>query len=411
MPAIDLSTPILNSGQRTVNFFNGRLVSANDMTDEQTAHRASHQLLGRITGDGVASGLEVAQSDFGSTANAPMLTVKQGVAVNRRGEVLVLPADTEVRLVRPKVATSSAAPNVVFHTCTPPQETPPLVDAAVYLLTICSSRSGEGTTPFGGLSGVQSRCNMRWVVDSVEFRLVQVNLANDLRNDTNRLRNRIAYACFGTAARFQYGDDPFGSAHLRATLLDALRREQITDCDVPLAILQWKTTGITFIDLWSVRRSVAFGASDAASLAYSDRATSLAEAMQKQFAEQLDELRLRNDASLTQARNVFRFLPPAGFLPVSNGGTIRFEAETFFSGKAHNKPLYIEAADVEAILRESVHYPPVDLEDDEMVRLYLVHENRVAPRSTHYVLFANANLPYHANARFNRSHFSFSNFV
>src|ERR1043166_5137242 len=97
---VDLSTPILTPGLRAVNFFNGRQVSAEDFTDEQNAHRLVHELLGRASGDGVVQGLEVSR-DFTSTAIAPSVNVKAGVAVNRRGEVLVLSNDDRVRLVRP----------------------------------------------------------------------------------------------------------------------------------------------------------------------------------------------------------------------------------------------------------------------------------------------------------------------
>src|SRR5207244_8468918 len=141
---VDLRTPILIQQLRAVHFFNGRLLSGQDMTDEQNAHRVVHELLGGAIGDGVVRGLEVAQADFGSTADAPILTVSGGVAINPAGETLVLPRDTDVRLARPAGQSTAVLPDAVFHTCTPPQSSVPLVDAAVYLLTICSSRSGEG---------------------------------------------------------------------------------------------------------------------------------------------------------------------------------------------------------------------------------------------------------------------------
>lgn len=429
--AVDLLTPILTPQLRGIHFFNGRLVSGEDMTDEQNAHRAVHQLLGHAIGDGVVSGLEVAQADFGSTAEAPVLNVRQGVAVNRRGETLVLPEDVEVRLVRPPSAAPRVTGDAVFHTCTPPRSVPPFVDAAVYLLTITSSRTGEGNA---GLSALPARCSMRWVVDSVEFRLVNLNVSAELQLAPDRLRNRVAHACFGSSARMDYATNPFGETDGPATLIDALRGTDLTDCDVPLALVQWKTSGLAYVDVWSARRRCASGATGAGSTAFSARSTPAAEAMFHQFTEQILDLQnAPGNPETIQGRRYFRYLPPAGFLPVSSGAVRRFDPATFFAGKTTSVPWYIEAGDVEAILREAVHYPPVDLEDPELVWIYLVRENRAssidlgeaAPdpfgiQSTaraksfgvpHYVLFANANVPFFGNSRFNRSHFDFANFV
>src|SRR2546421_500500 len=148
---VDLRTPILVSELRAVNFFNGRFVSGEDLTEEQNAQRAAHQFLGRAIGDGVVDGLEIAESAFDSTAQAPLLAVRAGTAVNRRGEVLRLPADMLVRLVRAPVPPAVASAVEVFQTCTPPQETSPLVPSAIYLLTICSTRKGDGTTSSAGM--------------------------------------------------------------------------------------------------------------------------------------------------------------------------------------------------------------------------------------------------------------------
>jgi len=458
---VDLRTPILVSELRAVNFFNGRFVSGEDLTDEQNAHRAVHQLLGRAVGDGVVQGLEVAESSFDSTAQTPLLVVRAGLAVNRVGEILRLPADTIVRLARPPVPAAVPDAVDVFHTCTPPQETSPLVPSAIYLLTICSSRKGDGRTTSGGMGALPSHCSLRWIVDAVEFQLHDLNVSQELLALPQRLRNGVAYQLFGAAARQDYSTNPFGAPRTPLTLLDALRGTTLTDCEVPLAVLQWQTSGLQFIDLWSVRRRCAAGSTGPADMAFSGRAPAVTEAMVNQFAAQLEDLRRSvADPEAIEGRRYFRFVPPAGRLPVSSGAVKRFTYETFFNGKTCSRPWFVEAADVEAILAESVHYPPVDLDDPEMVWIYFVHENRAAAPSLppftvfseavsialarsavptsfaerfvtsntgfggrpatafspfidttpSYVLFANANMPFFGDARFHRSHFNFSNF-
>jgi hypothetical protein len=275
------------------------------------------------------------------------------------------------------------------------------------------------------MGALPAHCNLRWIVDSVEFQLHQLNVSAELLALPDRLRNGVAYACFDAAARQERAVNPFGVPRTPPTLLDAIRGTTLTDCEVPLAVLQWQTAGVQFIDLWSVRRRCAAGAE--------------AEAMQNQFAEQLDDLRRSvADPETIEGRLHFRFLPPAGLLPVSSGAVKRFDFVNFFNGKRCSRPWFIEAGDVEAILAESAHYPPVDLDDPEMVWIYFVRQNRAAaplPRpvplpdfalfdriafpadapfavdtTPSYVLFANANLPFHGDARFYRSHFNFSNF-
>ena len=52
--SIELLQPLLEDGIRNVNFFNGRLLSAEDMRAEQVASRLQHQLLGQAIGEGIA---------------------------------------------------------------------------------------------------------------------------------------------------------------------------------------------------------------------------------------------------------------------------------------------------------------------------------------------------------------------
>ena len=62
MKTAALSTPFLDSDLcvRSVHFFNGRLLTAEDMKKEQDAEAARLQRLGHVLGEGVAQGLSVA---------------------------------------------------------------------------------------------------------------------------------------------------------------------------------------------------------------------------------------------------------------------------------------------------------------------------------------------------------------
>src|SRR5215467_15864430 len=85
----NLLTPILNDRTRSVNFFNGRLLTGEDLTAEQQANRVAHSLLGQSIGPGVAYGLEVSESTVSSTKKAPVLAITRGLAINPNGALLL----------------------------------------------------------------------------------------------------------------------------------------------------------------------------------------------------------------------------------------------------------------------------------------------------------------------------------
>ena len=125
-----LNQVILNGGLPSINFFNGRLLSREDLNTEKDANNEARRRLGQAIGDGVLDGLEV-------TFNAMPLTdptkavvhVRKGAAINRNGHYLKLPNDTDVSLViTPTKQPMSAG---LFGACEPPQATPIATGAGV----------------------------------------------------------------------------------------------------------------------------------------------------------------------------------------------------------------------------------------------------------------------------------------
>src|SRR5580765_7032502 len=100
MSSFDLRQPILDGGVRAVNFFNGRLLSGEDLTQERAANRIVNARLGQAVGAGIAYGLEVTEAIGISTNTAPVVSVAAGLAVNVQGQTLTLPAATNVALTR-----------------------------------------------------------------------------------------------------------------------------------------------------------------------------------------------------------------------------------------------------------------------------------------------------------------------
>src|SRR6185437_16904805 len=97
MSSTDLLTPIVDGAIKSIKFFNGRMLTGEDLTQEQKANREARDRLGRATGDGVAYGLEVTVSP---TTTSPTVTVQPGLAVNRHGKALALHAPVDVSLAQ-----------------------------------------------------------------------------------------------------------------------------------------------------------------------------------------------------------------------------------------------------------------------------------------------------------------------
>jgi hypothetical protein len=411
--ATNLFTPILNDKTREPYFFNGRLLSGEAMTEEQRAQRFARELLTEAVGDGVVYGLTV-EKKSGSTITNPIITVKSGTALNRCGEILFLKDDTEVQLVRP--ATATTAPAKLFETCIPPQDGIYVEDDGVYLLTISSIGAGEGLATVSGLGDTPRGCNIKYRVDAVEFRLLNLLVDKPTRDDTAHLRNRVAYMCFGVDDLLDFATDPFGAGAAEPrTLLDDIRGTQLTDCDVPLAVMYWTASGgIQFLDMWSVRRRVAHTRVSTSHQEFSDHRLALGEAMVLQFQREIGDISF---SKTFVARNEFRWLPPVGLLPLAkNGETTGFSYTQFFSGKTYRPPTYIEGGMTETLIRQAITSPPINLNDPEMIWLYSIRENiqtvhggsaTVQPA----MIFANANVDFFGEARFDRSHFDYSNFI
>ena len=95
--AVTTDQPLIDGGVASVNWFNGRLVTGEDLTREQQAGRA-HPAPARAGWSAPAS-RAVSRCPAASASNArPVIRIEPGLAVNRQGHVLELATATEVAL-------------------------------------------------------------------------------------------------------------------------------------------------------------------------------------------------------------------------------------------------------------------------------------------------------------------------
>lgn len=450
MSNTDLLKPILSDNLRSINYFNGRVLTAEDMQVEQRVQRRRDELLGCAIGEGVAKGLEV----HVAAGPDPAVTVAPGLALNRKGQTLLLEREVTIRIipedehVEPGDALFVPCPEAAGTTAIP-------VGTGAYVLVASPAAEAKELAMRVGLAdnGVAPTCESRYVVEGVQFRLLYLDLDNttimsavltDLADEIkalmalaapssaqeSRLRNLLAHLCLGTVEATHFPEALFESINEGTTDvsygpldrmrdLDSSSQNRLTNCDVPLALLYWSKTYIDYIDMWSVRRRV-HTLSQAARPPFPalDRRGAEAEAAFLQFqghiaqiagpsvtASQLDQI---------GADQYFRYLPAAGVIPEQAGTATGFGYLTFFQGLTFRDPVFVEGTKVQRLMRLSFAYNTIDLAERELIWLYRVRENRfldtgVAPAPQAYLIFTSGHIPFMGDAQYDLARWDFAN--
>jgi hypothetical protein len=305
-----LDEAILDTELRYINFFNGRLLSAEDLSQEQSVSRARARHLGRALGAGVAFGLEVS-AKIATEATDGLVEVEAGLAVNATGQTLRLKCKETVALVgQPDPSETSEC---LFADCAPLAAGATASAEGFYVLTIAPASKRAELAPVSGLGSRVADCNSKYYTEGVKFRLLRL-----LSNPTGATaRNTIAYDCLGHPNVNDVLTFGLGSgSEADYGLENLVAAGDLTDEDVPLAIVEWKPTGeLGFIDLWSVRRRITYPAAEGRwSFFISDQRRSEAEAMFLQFQEQIRSITMEPSGTV-RAVDRFVYLPPAGILP------------------------------------------------------------------------------------------------
>lgn len=404
-----LHAPITDAAIRTVNFFNGRLLTGPDLAREQQARREADQRQGRALGDGIAHGLMAALLERPTPDGRPAIKISAGLAVNRRGQPLMLARDVQLALgTPPPPAIRQATRECLFNDCAPQGSGETVRGGGIWLLSLAPAFADEGRAALSGLVDAPARCAIDAVAEAVQFRLTAVRTSlHGLALDDARLRNRLAYRCFGDAVTRNWAAGLPGGQPAGDDLIDALRRDGLDDADVPLALIAFDPAGrALFCCPHSVRRGIDGSAHGPALFdAVRPRREAVGQAMLAQF---IDEL-ATSDALTRPLRTRFARLPPAALLG-GMGALPDARITAWFAGMTVRGPLYIDPARIEPLLRASLTAPAIDTASDHAIILYRVAR---PPRETGEpaLLFASGHLPIASEARFNLAHWDFANFA
>lgn len=383
---------VFADGIRHANFFNGRLLSAEDLGQEADAEHRHLALLGAAVGAGIAGGLWV-------TAAQSTLTVAPGLAINRDGVGLRLAATASFDIS--PTAPVAPAPDVIFTACEPAEAPASPTAIGAYVLVMCPAATFEGSVPIKPLTPSATRplgCGRKWRLEGVAFQLVKLELPARVAADTSRRRNRIGHVLLGTERLL--GPDGVDLLDTQPGL-DTL--PGIHPHQVPLAVLYWTGRAIEFVDNWAVRRRITRPAgvmswtpapAEAAAPASpppappapltpwggytSDWLRAQGEARFLQFQDHVASL--GQNAVLSDLESILRYVPPAGFLPVTPEYVVALQGRLAAGARGETgyptREITREIATV--LLEQSFLYEAVDLLEETPVTLVIAENVRQA---------------------------------
>lgn len=413
--------PVLTDGIPSVAFFNGRLLTGEDLTREQLATTEARLRVGRALGSGVVCGLGVTLKPS-SDRDRPVVAVEPGRAVNARGAVLELSGAIDVALTRESA--SGSGPEPVFTDCRPLQPGTYVAGVGAYVLTVEPARRGVGRAAVSGLEDARAQCNVAYSLEGVQFSLLRVALPAEALADPDRTRNRVAHLMAGTssAERAAALVDPLAPPPVRYGLLDDLVAAGcLTPDQVPLAFLLWTGSGgVLFVDPWAVRRRVHVRHTDGRSTVTGDRARVDAQAVFDQFQDQLADL-VRQETpqarlSAEKAAKRFDHLPPVGIVPIAAGaGTGGYDPDLFLGAQGSADLATLDADALRALVLEGLDHTPFAVGGDVRVQRYLLWENEqaraVGVPVRRVMVIAREGIPYRGVARYGAARHSLGRYA
>lgn len=341
---IRLNQPVIASGEARTFFFNGRLLSAEDLQREQGQREAGQRRLAQLIGCGIATGLGVA-AGVGSTK----LSITAGLGVTPSGEVIEV-GSLEVDLQtasRPRRAGGFSACEAAFNSNAP--------IAGLHLLVLTPTWISDGRAPT--LLGDVGACNRNVELPAVRARLIKLIPPT---NDAIKLRNHLAYALLGA--------DPLLASGAADDLIGWWPRKiapTLGHDDLPIAVVKINDRAqVEFLDVDAAQRRLAPPPGNAADKLWPESRTVEIEAFMRQFLGQLRDIAREHKASppedFAKHATDFVWLPPVVLL--DNDDVRQCYQKVFANTAAALPPSYDINREMFACgLRDGLYGEPVEL--------------------------------------------------
>jgi hypothetical protein len=456
----DLNIPITEGGLRRIPFFNGRVLTAEDLETEQNANAVERKRLGHALGTGVVEGLFVDRVDDGSDDPPTTVTVEPGLALAPSGRVLELPSGVELSVVSEIDREATAGTKGQFAGCSA-REVVMTSGTGPHVLFAEPASEPEGRTPRTrpGGDGSAGECGAQHFVEGAQLRLVPLDTgdpdlvpeslqtergerleiedkldgdADSREKHVSKLRNILAHVCLRTPLALTETVSLYDTIRRQARgersglvgsdgPLDVLRQRVRTpdggddlDDAVPLGLLYWSGDRIVFVDVWSVRRRV-HRPDPQRPVPATARRRAETEAAIFQFQDHLVDLRQRlgfSERVRLSAENGFLYLPPFGTIPNEEGDRAGFDVYSFFDTLSTREYLYVEGTTLRNLVSEATQFDSFRTDTNQLVWRYRVREDVQSGDDKHpsFVAFTSGFVPHAAEPQYNLSRFGYATY-
>jgi hypothetical protein len=343
---------VVDTHRRRPLYFDGRFLTAADLTADQDYHRARQADLGRaIAGGGagratggIVRGLTV-RLGREAASNSPTIVIEPGLGLTPNGDIVQLPQPLEIALAQLS-RTSEIDLQMGLQRSSSAGRASGLFVLALRPIEFSANPVASYPTTLDGERTVRPG-------DIVEATLVTLVPYPD-RSGTETM----------AAKRARVAREVFVEGQRAGTPEDAL----------PLAMLALDDGRLQWLDMHLARREVGAESTLAAGLAPRPRA--LLEAWFEQHLDAVDDIDDDSVRAGFSAASRFEVLPPMGPLPAS---TLRFDdvlgapamLQGYFPPQVDCEFAFIPSDELAALVQESLSLPPIDLRagDEALDRL------------------------------------------
>jgi hypothetical protein len=327
---------IVDSGRRRPFYFDGRFLTADDLTADQNYIRARQSDLAQAMGAGVIRGLMVGLGTQ-AASNSPTLVIEPGIGLTPAGDLV----NVDTRQTIPINALPQTAQLDVQLGIKVLPGTSAVNRSGLFVLALRPIEfSANPTTAYPTTLDGQRTVRDGDIFEATAITLIPYPDRAGVEN-ANAKRARVAREVFFD--RQQTG-----------VLQEAL----------PLAMLCLEGGALRWLDVYMVRREV--GAESTLAAGLSQRPRALLEAWLQQHQDHLDDVDTATVQAGFAAVRQFEALPPVGPMPAS---TLRFESQlgqltllqSYFPPQVDCEFAFIPSDELAALVQESLALPPIDL--------------------------------------------------
>lgn len=347
--AINAGTLVVDPARRRPFYFDGRFLTAADLTADQDYIRARQSDLAQAIGAGVIRGLTVGVASNGTASNAE-LSIEAGVGVTPAGDLVVLGETQRVRLdAIPESQAIDAQLGVKLLATAAANNRSGLYVLALRPVEFTSNPVPSYPTTLDGTRSVHDGD----IIEATAVTLIPYPDRTSIEG--------------GDAKRARVAREIFFQGQRPGVLGEAL----------PLAMLYLEGGALRWLDTDMVRREIGAESTLAAGLGQRPRAL-----LEAWFKQHLAHVASIGSATIGQGFNATRYfdaLPPIGLIPAAN---LKFDTalgtvtlmQSFFPPVVDCEFAFVPSDEISVLVEEALGLPPIDLEatDDDLDHLSIL---------------------------------------